>query len=167
MKDFSRIKEKIDFKNEEILRGKVQDFFECVKDIARHPVVLRMKLYNHHGKTSCYDHCMHVAYYNYCWCKYLHLDAESAARGGMLHDMFLYDWHTHARETGNRFHGLTHPLTAYKNAMKNFDLNRTEQDVIRSHMWPVTLLTIPRTREGWITTLTDKYCGTLETGKRR
>ena len=93
-----------------------QDFWECIEDLARHPVVLRMKLYPHHGSTNCYQHCMNVAYYNYKICRFMHLDAVSAARAGMLHDLFLYDWHTHAKKKGDRFHGLTHPKTAYKNA---------------------------------------------------
>lgn len=58
-----------------------EDFYECIRDIAEHPVVLRMKLYPHHGHTNCYEHCLHVAYYNYVVCRYFHLDARSAARG--------------------------------------------------------------------------------------
>ena len=143
------------------------DFYECVQDIAEHPVVLRMKLYSHHGTTSCYKHCMNVAYYNYQWCRFFHLDARSAARGAMLHDLFLYDWHTHAAKTGDRFHGLTHPNTALKNAEKFFELNKIERDIIYSHMWPVTLFRFPKTKEGFITTLTDKYCGACESSKRR
>lgn len=100
-----------------------KDFWNCICDVATHPVVLRMKLYPHHGNSSCYDHCIHVAYYNYQWCRFLHLDAKSAARGGMLHDLFLYDWHTHTKKTGDHFHGLTHPKVALKNARKFFDLN--------------------------------------------
>ena len=137
------------------------------EDVAEHPVVLRMKKYPHHGDTSCYKHCMRVAYFNYIICKKLHLDAKSAARAGMLHDLFLYDWHTHARETGERLHGFTHAEKAYKNAGKIFRLNRVERDVIRNHMWPVTLRSVPRTREGWMIVLTDKYSGLLETLDRR
>lgn len=143
-----------------------EEFGECVKDIAQHPVVLRMKLYPHHGSTNCYQHCLHVAYYNYQWCRFLGLDARSAARAGMLHDLFLYDWHTHAKKTGDHFHGLTHPKKALHNAEKFFDLNETEKDIIRSHMWPVTLFDVPHTKEGWITTLSDKYCGGCETSRR-
>ncbi len=143
------------------------DFYKEVKDIAKHPVVLRMKRYPHHGATNCYRHCMNVAYYNYQLCRLFHLDARSAARAGMLHDLFLYDWHTHAKETGNHFHGLTHPECAYKNAKKFFKLNPVEKDVILRHMWPVTLFSFPRTREGWITTLTDKYCGAFEASRRK
>lgn len=142
------------------------EFYECIKDLAEHPVVLRMKLYPHHGKTSCYQHCLHVAFYNYEWCRFLHLDAVSAARGGMLHDFFLYDWHTHAARTGDHFHGLTHPKKSYKNANKFFELNKIEKDIILNHMWPVTPFSIPRTKEGWISTFTDKYCGALETSRR-
>lgn len=143
------------------------EFGEEIKDIARHPVVLRMKLYPHHGNTNCYQHCMNVAYYNYQWCRFFKLDARSAARAGMLHDLFLYDWHTHAKKTGDHFHGMTHPKAACRNAEKFFALNDTERDIILNHMWPVTLFHVPRTREGWITTLTDKYCGACETSRRK
>ena len=118
-------------------------------------------------KTNCYKHCLRVAYCNYCLCKMFHLDARSAARAGMIHDLFLYDWHTHAAQTGERFHGLKHPEKAYRNAKKYFPLNQIEVDIIRTHMWPVTFRTFPRTREGWVTTLTDKYCSLLETGRRK
>ncbi len=144
-----------------------REFFEEIRDIARHPVVKRMKKYKHHGKTSCYRHCLNVAYYNYWLCRLFRLDAGSAARAGMLHDLFLYDWHTHAAQTGNHFHGLTHPGTAYRNARKNFWLNKTEKDIIINHMWPVTFYRMPKTKEGWVTTFTDKYCGAFETTRRK
>ena len=82
-------------------------FYQILRETARHPIVLRMKLYPHHGTTNCYIHCLHVAYFNYKWCKALGLDYESAARAGMIHDLFLYDWHTHAKETGEYFHPCT------------------------------------------------------------
>lgn len=47
-----------------------EEFYECIQDIAKHPVVLRMKLYPHHGNTNCYQHCLHVSYYNYVWCRF-------------------------------------------------------------------------------------------------
>lgn len=144
-----------------------EEFYDCIKDIASHPVVLRMKLYPHHGNTNCYEHCLHVAYYNYRLCRLFHLDARSAARGGMLHDLFLYDWHTHTKQTGDHFHGLTHPKRALLNAKKFFDLNHIEQDIIYRHMWPVTPFRIPHTMEGFISTWTDKYCGACETSNRK
>ena len=54
-------------KTPEELDEEFEQFYECIKDIATHPVVLRMKLYPHHGVTNCYQHCLHVSYYNYIW----------------------------------------------------------------------------------------------------
>jgi len=164
MRNIKILKKRIIIKLENKRQNWNEEFYECVKDLATHPVVLRMKLYPHHGTTNCYQHCINVAYYNYQWCRILHLDARSAARGGMLHDMFLYDWHTHAKRTGDSFHGLTHPAAAHHNAVKFFQLNKIEKDIILNHMWPLTFWRLPRTREGFISTLTDKYCGACETG---
>jgi uncharacterized protein len=164
---FGRVGEMAKRRLNRLRRNWKSEFYSEVKDIAEHPVVLRMKLYPHHGSTNCYQHCMNVAYYNYQWCRFLHLDARSAARAGMIHDLFLYDWHMHAKKTGDCFHGLTHPKKSYQNARKFFDLNHIEKDIILNHMWPVTFFKIPRTKEGWITTLTDKYCGACETSRRK
>ena len=80
-----------------------REFYKSIQDLAEHPVVLEMKKYPQHGKTNCYKHCLRVAYCNYCLCKMFHLDARSAARAGMIHDLFLYDWHTHAAPDGGAF----------------------------------------------------------------
>lgn len=138
-----------------------QEFYECIRDIMEHPVVLLMKKFPHHCDTNCYQHCMNVAYYNYQICKVLGLDAKAAARAGMLHDLFLYDWREHAAKTGDRFHGLTHPKVALRRAEKYFDLNDMEKDIILKHMWPLTIIP-PKYFESYIICLTDKYCGACE-----
>lgn len=138
-----------------------REFFDSIKDILYHPVVLEMKNYFQHCQTNCYQHCLAVAYCNFYICKALHLDAVSAARGGMLHDLFLYDWRKHSHETGDRFHAMSHPWTAYRTAKRYFDLNEVEKEVITKHMWPVTLFP-PKYAETYVICFTDKYCGTLE-----
>lgn len=140
---------------------KNQEFYDCIKDIIDHPAVLRMKDFYQHCDTDCYEHCLNVAYNNFCICKYLGLDARSAARGGMLHDLFLYDWRHHSKKTGDRLHAITHPITAYRNAVKYFNLNKIEKEVITKHMWPVSVIP-PRYPETYIICLTDKYCGSME-----
>lgn len=140
---------------------KNQEFYECIKDIVNHPVVLRMKEFYQHCETDCYEHCLNVAYNNFCICKHMGLDARSAARGGMLHDLFLYDWRKHKEKTGDRLHAITHPLAAYRNACKYFKLNKIEKEVITKHMWPVSVIP-PRYPETYIICLTDKYCGSME-----
>ena len=137
------------------------EFYECIRDIVSHPAVLEMKKYYQHCDTDCYEHCLDVAHNNYKICKKLGLDARSAARGGMLHDLFLYDWREHSKKTGDRLHAITHPITAYRNACKYFHLNKVEKEVITKHMWPVSVIP-PRYPETYVICLTDKYCGSRE-----
>ena len=138
-----------------------QEFYDCIRDIMHHPMVLKMKQFPHHCDTDCYQHCLHVAFYNFQICKTLGLDARSAARAGMLHDLFLYNWHKHAARSGDHFHGMTHPRRALKRAEKYFDLNPVEREMILKHMWPLTVIP-PKYFETYIICFTDKYCGACE-----
>lgn len=140
-----------------------KEFYSIVRDIAENDTVKKMKQFNQHCDTSCYEHCMRVSYYTYLLCKKLHFDYVSAARGSMIHDLFLYDWHTpRSWREEKTLHAFSHPKIAYENARKIFELNAIEKDVIIHHMWPVTLFSFPKTREGWMITLTDKYSACAE-----
>ena len=55
---------------------------------------------------------------------------EALREQGFSMIFFLYDWHTHARETGDHFHGFTHPRTAMENAKQYFELTEEEKDAI-------------------------------------
>lgn len=88
-------------------------------------------------------------------------------RGALLHDYFQYDWHEKEVKLQHilRFyemHGFTHPAEALKNAKNDFKITKREEDIIKKHMWPLTVKP-PICREAWIVTLADKYCSTLET----
>lgn len=138
------------------------EYIECVRDIFEADVFWQMDNYIQHGDTTTLKHCVAVSYVSYLICKKHHLDYRAAARAGLLHDMFLYDWHTHYRDTKKRFHGITHPKEALKNAEKSFRLSPKEKDIILKHMWPLTLIP-PKSREGFVVVYADKYCTTLET----
>lgn len=138
-----------------------QEYYNEVKDLIEHPIVLEMKKYPHHCNTSCYQHCINVSYYNYRICKSLGLDARSAARAGLLHDLFLYDWRYHTETTGDHFHAMTHPKKALKKALEYFELNTLEKEIILKHMWPLTIVP-PTTWEAFIITVVDKHCGFCE-----
>ena len=60
------------------------------------------------------------------------------------------------------FIGFCHPAIALKNARKEYNINIRQADIIIKHMWPLTIIP-PLCREGWIVTMADKYCSTLET----
>lgn len=143
---------------------KCTEFNEILSDILSNETVKQMHNYIQHGEISCYTHCYYVAYYTYLICKKLKLDYKSAVRGAMLHDLFLYDWHTTSPADINEkgVHALAHPRIALKNASKIFTLNDTEKDIIRNHMWPVTLK-FPKTKEAFIVSCMDKYSATAET----
>ena len=137
--------------------GKHREFYSIINDIIGNSTVQEMKNFNHHCDTTCFEHCLKVAYYTYCLCKKFNLDYVSATRGAMLHDLFLYDWHIYKTlKPTNSFHAFTHPKVALQNAELLFNLNDVEKDVIVNHMWPVTI-SFPKSKEGFIITLTDKY----------
>lgn len=133
----------------------LREFYIIVKDLINNPTVLQMKNYRQHYDTSCYDHCIEVAYWSYLFCKKFNLDYKAAARAGILHDLFLYDWR-HSYKDLNGWHAFEHPKIALKNAKKICDLTEKEQDIILKHMWPVTLFQFPKYKESFVITITDK-----------
>ena len=142
------IKDKSIIYNDEI-------YMDIVKDIIENEMVQEMKQYRQHFNVSCFDHCLYVSYNLYLLCKKHKLDYVSAARAGLVHDLFLYDWRK--RQEGRKgLHAYTHARTAYENAKTIFNLNKKEKDIILKHMWPVTLR-IPRYRETFLMTYVDKY----------
>lgn len=136
------------------LRNK--EFYGYIEDIINNNSVLQLKSFTHHYFTTCYDHSIRVAYHNYIICKLLGLNAKAASRGGLLHDLYLYNRKTYVRSKGEKLHGFRHPHIALDNASKLFRLTKTEKDIIVKHMFPLTLK-FPKYPESYITTITDKY----------
>jgi uncharacterized protein len=136
------------------------EYENCINDLINHEMIVSMNNFTQHGNVSCLEHCINVSYSSYIICKRLGLDYRSAARGGLLHDFFLYDWHTDKPYKG--LHGLVHPRIALNNAIKYFDLNEKEKDIIQKHMWPLTMRP-PRYKESFIVLCVDKYCAFMET----
>ena len=101
-----------------------QEFDDIIRNIIENQKVQEMKKYKQHYETSTFDHCYMVSYYCYKVCKKLKLDYKSAARAGMLHDFFLYDWRIKNGRKG--LHAFTHGKTACKNASELFELSEKE-----------------------------------------
>ena len=57
---------------------------------------------------------------------------------------------------------MTNPKTALNNALKHYSLNKREIDIIKNHMFPLTLVP-PHHRESILVNLSDKICSSLET----
>lgn len=133
-------------------------------DILRSENFKNTRNYVQHGSMSVHSHCMDVAGKSIAISKFLgiHCNERDLVRGALLHDYFLYDWHNKDRENYQFLHGFYHPGIALKNASKEYQLTPRERDIIKKHMWPLTV-TPPRCREAWIVTTADKYCSLLET----
>ncbi|MBN1470162.1 MAG: hypothetical protein JW925_00145 [Syntrophaceae bacterium] len=138
------------------------EFYEIISDIYEHEEFLKLKQFYHHN-SSIYEHVMKVSYFSYKACKVLNLDYQSAARGGLLHDFFLYDWRNHDVPDlpEDKFHGIEHPKISVANAEKHFTLNDIEKDIILKHMWPLTLVP-PKYKESFIVSFADKYLASRE-----
>lgn len=135
------------------------NFRYCISDLIDTPVVQKMDGFIQHSEVSCLEHCLFVAYVSFVACRLFRLNYYAAARGGLLHDLFLYDWH--AEENRGKLHGFTHPKIALNNANKYFRLTPMEQDIIKKHMWPLTFFA-PNFAESLIVSLADKLCAVVE-----
>ncbi len=143
-------------------------YYDCIKDIVESDEMIKLKDITHHVSTTRFQHCLNVSYYNYIICKKLRLDAVSAARAGLLHDLFYYNRKEYNKNKGMLLnskktlsHSAFHSLVALENASKLIDMNECERDIIEKHMWPVTKK-FPKYRESYIIVLVDKYCAILE-----
>lgn len=136
-----------------------KEFYEIVDDLLSLKEVKELDNYPQHVGTSRFTHSMYVAYCSYKWAKFLNLDYRSAARGGLLHDLFHYNWSEDKQVEG--YHAKAHPIIALRTAKELVVLNKVECDAIEKHMWPVTFKP-PRYLESYIVTFADKYCATIE-----
>ncbi len=134
----------------------MEEYQNIIKDLLEKEEVKEMNNYRHHFDISCLEHSNHVAYYSYLISKKHNLNYEELTRAALLHDLFLYDWHTHKCPKGfTNMHGFSHPKEALKNAKKITKISDMQEDVIVKHMWPLTVK-LPKYKETWIITLTDK-----------
>ena len=124
----------------------------------------KTKEYIQHGNMTVNNHCINVAKYSLAISRKLRIpcNQRELVRGALLHDYFLYDWHDKFNKDRKKLHGFYHPGIALRNASKEYNLTKRERDIIKKHMWPLTVVP-PQCREAWIVTAADKYCSLLET----
>lgn len=154
-------------KNNELVKEEVRKILE---GISEHERVLRMRSFIQHGKITTYDHCFRVAAMSYKINKMFKLKSDEKAliRGAFLHDYFLYDWHKKKSKFRNireffNLHGFKHPSYAAANAKRDFEIGEKEENIISSHMWPLTVTKIPKCREAVIVCIADKLTSATET----
>ena len=93
------------------------EFRYCVDDIIYNEKVQKLDNFEQHCHTSRLQHSINVAYYSFLICKFFGWDYRSAARAGLLHDLFLYDWRQ-ATLPKEKTSPTWHPKVALDNARK-------------------------------------------------
>ncbi len=139
-------------------------FKEICQPLARTPEVQKLKTEHHHRHVNRYDHSVHVARLSYQWAKKLGWDAEACARAGMLHDLFMWRKFTD-REKWTPFPVYAYQRDAIRNARKLTKLSKKEENIILSHMFPLSLQ-LPRSKEAWLVTLVDKIVAAQDMFKK-
>ena len=131
-------------------------FYKVVKNIITNKEFNKLKDIDHHG-ISRYDHSLRVAYYTYIITKGLKLDYEKATRGAMLHDFFIDE----VKDMDGIQRLRKHPGFALKNAKKYYGLSSMEEDIIKTHMFPVTFRQ-PKYLERWLVDIIDDVAAIYE-----
>ena len=149
------------FERQKELHAQIRD---AAGDILSSRNFYKTREYLQHGNMTVNNHCMDVAKYSLEISDKLHIrcNRRDLIRGALLHDNFLYDWHDAEHSGLRNLHGFYHPGIALRNAQKEYELSPVEQDIIKKHMWPLTVVP-PMCREAWIVTTADKWCSLMET----
>ena len=118
-----------------------------------------LKSIMHHGDNRL-NHINRVAKMSFIISKKLGYDYISCTRGAMMHDFFTKS-DLNKKDTKFKNFLKEHPNIALKNANKFFDMNVIEEDIITSHMFPITH-NKPKYAESKIVCIADKLVGIYE-----
>ena len=129
-----------------------------MSDLLANEKLKRLDKFTQHYKCTRLKHSINVSYYSFYIAKLLRLDYHSAAKAGLLHDLYF---HERAGFKENMKMLRQHPKDALKNALEICDLTPKERDIIVRHMWLLTLRP-PKYKEGYIVSFVDKYCAAKE-----
>ncbi len=135
----------------------MRDFESIAEEIINSDKYQSLKDENHHG-LSRYDHSLRVARNTYKISKKMKLDYVSATRGALLHDYFTNEEYRNTK--GMKKYSM-HPVIALNNALREYELNPTEKNIIVSHMFPMGKVK-PNCKESWLVTSVDKSVAIYE-----
>lgn len=131
------------------------NFLKIVDSILKNEEYKKIGNIKHHHNTRL-DHCMKVSYYSYKLAKAFNLDEQATAKAGLLHDFYLEtikDQDTVKDKL--KLFSINHPQEAVNNSKRYFGLNEKEENIIASHMFPLSNK-MPKYKESWIVTTVDK-----------
>lgn len=133
-----------------------EDFMFIIHELLQEDLVKKLDTRMQHLKFTRLRHSFDVSYYSYFLARFFNCDYVSAARAGLLHDLFF-----HEGEQTNYELLHSHPKVALENASRICNLNPIEKNAILGHMWPFTNYRLKH-KEGYIVSLSDKICAIRE-----
>lgn len=138
----------------------MNEFNKLSQDIINTEIFKCLKKYPSHGNTSLYNHSIAVAHKSLMFVnKYkIKCHKKDLVKGALLHDLYLYNWH----DTKVKFHNLRHSSISLDTAKRYFKLTKRIENIIYSHMFPITFWTLPQYKEAWIVCLFDKIVAIKE-----
>ena len=136
-----------------------EEYMSTVKDVMSSPSIQRLENYDQHMGTSRLQHSINVSYKSFVLARLLGWDYRAAARAGLMHDMFYYNF----RDAGYtaREHCRIHPQIALRNARCNFSVSERESDIISAHML-LTNWKKPKFKETYLIVAMDNLCALEE-----
>ena len=137
------------------------EYIKIVDKYLSHEKIQDLKLVAHHDSNRL-NHSIKVSYGAYKLCKKLHLNYESSAKAGLLHDLY-FEQIRDCNTIGEKFRLFMneHPKEALDTAVEYFDLTNMERNIILSHMWPTSKY-VPKYKESVIVSLVDKFVSFFE-----
>lgn len=139
---------------------KDEKYMAIVGELIDTPEIQHLKQYTQHHYGTRYDHVIAVSYLSYRMALYMGLDATSVARAGILHDYYYYDWHDEGMSMSK--HALVHPQVALTNAKQLTSVNKLEEEIILTHMYPAGGGPKPTHMAAWLVDAVDDYLASTE-----
>ena len=123
--------------------------------------ILKMKEIPMHRGSNCYIHSFKVAKLSIKRAlKRKGYNLKALLIASILHDYYLYDWRKE-KECKKR-HGRKHPYIAVENAKRDFKISEEIENIMRSHMWPLTIKDFPKSKEAKMLNYIDDVVATRE-----
>ena len=140
----------------------IKKIWQYYSDFATNTALFPLLKIKRHRTSNSFTHVCNVTRnaIEYAIKHSLDIDYFSLIRGGFLHDYYFYDWRDNKKLLWG--HGRKHPLIALQNAIRDFNINDKEKDIIKNHMWPLGLFRFPKSKEARIISYMDKKSATVD-----
>lgn len=142
-----------------MIKRSIKDFGTIVEDILSNDKFQKLNNELHHG-ISRFSHSRRVASLTYRFAKLFHMkNIEAMTRAALLHDFYLDNEFINNENSAKKL--SAHPILAYENASQYYELGDLEENIIKSHMFPLKG-DVPVYKESYIVSTIDKLAGAYE-----